>query len=76
MTNSIKKFNDQEAKKIGDELGITWEAFDAHEFQQALNVELNAEIHEGEIDADAKLSTDEKLAIGKITQAHINEFQS
>jgi hypothetical protein len=65
-----KKFSTEEAKQIGEALGIGWSAFDVEQFRVGLNVELE----HGTIDAQTNVSNDDPLVTGKIALAHLNEF--
>ncbi|MDP8233720.1 MAG: DUF5661 family protein [Candidatus Saelkia tenebricola] len=65
-----KKFTAEVAKKIGDELGITWDKFDIEQFRRGMDVELE----HGACDADTNVTNDDPLVTGKIALAHLNEF--
>ena len=67
---SKKEFNEQEAKEVGEKLGIKWDKFDVDQFRRGMNVELE----HGKIDADTNVSDDDPLITGKIALAHLNEF--
>jgi len=60
---SPKKFSQEEAKKLGDELGLSWDKYSLEEFHQGLNVELE---HSDVTKGDPKLTA-------KIAIAHLNE---
>ena len=65
-----KTFTAEEAKKIGEQLGIKWDKFDVEQFQMGMDVELE----HGVIDKDTDVSNDDSLMTGKITLAHLNAF--
>ncbi len=65
-----KKFTNDEAKKIGDELGVKWEKFDVDQFRIGLNVELEHGLH----DLETNVSDNDPLMTGKIALAHLKEF--
>ncbi len=69
-TEPKKEFTEEEAKKIGIQLGITWEKFDVEQFRKGMNVELE----HGKRDADTNVSNDDMLTTGKIALAHLKEF--
>ncbi len=71
MTHSEKHFTEQEAKEIGERLGIEWDKFDVEEFRKGLNIELE----HGTIDPTTNVTNDDSLITGKITLAHLNELQ-
>jgi len=67
---SKKKFTDEEAKKIGEHLGIKWDKFDVEQFRQGMDVELE----HGTVNASTNVTNDDPLTTGKISLAHLNEF--
>jgi hypothetical protein len=69
MSNK-KHFSEEEAKKIGESLGIKWDKFDVDQFRQGLEVELE----HGLIDPLTNVTNDDPVLTGKIALAHLNEF--
>jgi len=67
---STKKFTAEEAKQIGDQIGITWEEFDVDQFRRGLDVELEHGAHDPRTD----VTHDDALLTGKIAWAHLVEF--
>lgn len=65
-----KQFSYDEAKQIGDVLGIDWHQFTVEEFQIGLEVELE----HGTRDTQTNVSNDDALITGKIALAHLKEF--
>ena len=65
-----KHFTIEEAKKIGEELGIDWSKFDAEQFRIGLDVELE----HGLINLKTNVTNDDGIMTGKIALAHLNEF--
>ena len=65
-----KKFTNDEAKEIGEKLGIKWDKFDVDQFRRGMDVELE----HGTVDANTNVSDDDPLVTGKIALAHLNEF--
>lgn len=65
-----KKFTQEEAKAIGNAIGIDWSKFDLNEFTLGLSVELEHGSHDPETDV---IGDDEHLA-GKIAWAHLKEL--
>ncbi len=65
-----KSFTAEEAKKIGEELGIDWSKFDVEQFRMGMDVELE----HGHIDPHTNVTNDDPLVTGKIALAHLNEF--
>ncbi len=70
MTHSEKHFTEEEAKKIGEQLGIKWDKFSVEEFQKGMDIELE----HGTIDPSTNVTNDDPLITGKITLAHLNEL--
>ncbi len=66
-----KRFTTDEAKKIGDTLGIDWSKFDVEQFRIGLNVELE----HGKRDPATNVTNDDPIMTGKIALAHLDEFQ-
>ncbi|MBU1102241.1 hypothetical protein KJ853_01110 [Patescibacteria group bacterium] len=70
MSESKKHFTTEEAKQIGEQLGIDWSNFDVEQFRMGLDVELE----HGTRDASTNVSNDDPIITGKIALAHLNEF--
>ena len=69
MTNK-KSFTSEEAKQIGEELGIDWSKFDVEQYRMGLDVELE----HGKVDPHTNVTNDDPIMTGKIALAHLNEF--
>ncbi len=65
-----KHFSPEEAKRIGESLGIDWTKFDVEQFRSGMDVELE----HGLIDPKTNVTNDDPLITGKIALAHLNEF--
>jgi hypothetical protein len=67
-----KSFTADEARVIGEEIGIDWATspFDVEQFRIGMNVELEHGLH----DARTNVSDDDPHVTGKIALAHLNEF--
>ncbi len=65
-----KSFTAEEAKEIGERLGITWNEFDVEQFRMGMDVELE----HGLRDPATNVTSDDPLLTGKIALAHLNEF--
>jgi len=63
-------FTTEEAKIIGEELGIDWSKFDVEQFRMGMDVELE----HGLRDPHTNVTNDDPLVTGKIALAHLNEF--
>jgi hypothetical protein len=64
------KFSTEEAKEIGDVLGITWQHFDVEQFRMGMEVELEHGLH----DPETNVTGNDPLLTGKIAWAHLKEF--
>lgn len=65
-----KHFTDEEAKEVGERIGIKWDYFDIDQFRQGMDVELE----HGTVDSNTNVTDDDSLMTGKIALAHLNEF--
>ncbi len=63
-------FTVEEAKRIGEALGIDWSKFDVEQFRMGLDVELE----HGKRDPSTNVTQDDEVLTGKIALAHLNEF--
>jgi hypothetical protein len=64
------EFSAEEAKAIGDALGITWQHFDVEQFRMGMEVELEHGLH----DPETNVTGNDPLLTGKIAWAHLKEF--
>lgn len=67
---SRKNFTAEEAKRIGEALGIDWSKFKVEQFRMGLDVELE----HGLRDHHTNVTNDDPIKTGKIALAHLNEF--
>lgn len=65
-----KSFTAEEAKTIGEQLGIDWSKFDIEQFRMGMDVELE----HGLINLVTNVTNNDPLATGKIALAHLNEL--
>ncbi len=65
-----KFFTTEEAKTIGDQIGIDWGKVDLEQFKQGLHVELEHGLH----DDQTNVTNDDLVTTGKIAWAHLKEF--
>ena len=71
MTDS-ETFSTEEARRIGDQLGIDWSSapFDVEQFRMGMDVELE----HGLRDLLTNVTDGDPVVTGKIALAHLNEF--
>lgn len=63
-------FSAEEAQRIGDAIGITWQEFDVEQFRMGMEVELEHGLH----DPETNVTGNDPLLTGKIAWAHLKEF--
>ena len=66
-----ESFTAEEAKKVGEMLGIDWSMFDVEQFRMGMDVELE----HGTVDPHTNVTDDDPLLTGKIALAHLNEIR-
>lgn len=65
-----KRFTYEQAKQIGEKLGIDWTKFDVNQYWRGLEVELE----HGARDPETNVTNDDPVLTGKIALAHLKEF--
>lgn len=72
MANSTRSFTSEDARRIGEAIGIDWTSapFDVDQFRLGLGVELEHGAHDPETD----VTGDDELITGKIAWAHLKEL--
>ena len=68
--SSARHFTADQAKAIGEQLGIKWDKCDVEQFRAGMDVELE----HGLQDVLTNVTGDDTLVTGKIALAHLNEF--
>ena len=65
-------FTAEEARQVGEAIGIDWSSapFDVEQFRMGMDVELEHGLH----DPITNVTGDDPLVTGKIALAHLNEF--
>ena len=66
----MKKLDADDAKKIGSELGISWNEVNLNEFVNGINVELE----HGTRYPETNVTNNDLTLTGKIAWAHLKEF--
>jgi hypothetical protein len=59
-----------EAKRVGDEIGVDWDRFDLEQFRAGMDVEFEHGSHDPQTD----VTGDDPIITGKIALAHMKEF--
>lgn len=65
-----KEFTSEEAREIGEKIGIDFSAYDLEEFRKGLAVELEHGSH----DPETNVTNSDPLITGKIAWAHLKEI--
>jgi len=63
-------FSAEQAKEVGDKLGVDWSKWDVEQFRMGMDVELE----HGTRDPQTNVTNDDPVTTGKIALAHLNEF--
>jgi hypothetical protein len=65
-----REFTQQDARRIGNALGINWAEVRLDEFRAGLGVELE----HGARDPETNVTNDDEILTGKIALAHLREY--
>jgi hypothetical protein len=68
--SAFKEFSVEEARDIGDKIGVDWDAIPIEEFRAGLTVEFEHGSH----DPQTNVTNDDPILTGKIALAHLKEF--
>ena len=60
----------EQAKSVGDRIGVDWERFDLEQFRAGMDVEYE----HGSVDPQTNVTGDDPVTTGKIALAHMKEF--
>jgi len=60
----------EQAKQVGDEIGVDWDRFDLEQFRFGMDVEFEHGAHDPQTD----VTGDDPILTGKIALAHMKEF--
>ena len=69
MTES-RRTSTEEARRVGDAIGIDWNKFDLEQFRAGMDVEYEHGSHDPQTD----VTGDDPIVTGKIALAHMKEF--
>jgi hypothetical protein len=69
MTETRRTSSD-EAKRVGDSIGVDWNRFDLEQFRAGMDVEFEHGLHDPQTD----VTGDDPIMTGKIALAHMKEF--
>lgn len=60
----------EEARRVGDEIGVDWNRFDPEQFRAGMDVEYEHGAHDPQTD----VTGNDPILTGKIALAHMKEF--
>jgi hypothetical protein len=66
-----RQFTTEEARRIGDRIGVDWAKYSIEEFRMGLAVELEHGLH----DDQTNVTGDDEIVTGKIALAHLKEIR-
>lgn len=66
-----REFSMEEARRIGDAIGVDWSKYPPEEFRLGLGVELEHGAH----DPQTNVTGDDEIMTGKIALAHLKEIR-
>jgi uncharacterized protein DUF5661 len=69
MSNG-QRTSTEEARRVGDEIGVDWDRFDLEQFRAGMDVEYE----HGTRDPQTDVTGDDPVTTGKIALAHMKEF--
>ena len=65
-----RRTSTEEAKRVGDTIGVDWDRFDLEQFRTGMDVEYE----HGRHDPQTNVTHDDPIVTGKIALAHMKEF--
>ena len=65
-----RRMTTEEAKRVGDAIGVDWTRFDLDQFRAGMDVEFEHGSH----DPQTNVTGDDPIVTGKIALAHMKEF--
>jgi hypothetical protein len=68
--DEVRRTTLEEARRVGDAIGVDWERFDLEQFRAGMDVELEHGSHDEQTD----VTGDDPILTGKIALAHMKEF--
>jgi hypothetical protein len=68
--NETRRTTSEEARRVGDAIGVDWTLFDLEEFRSGMDVEFEHGSH----DPQTNVTDDDPILTGKIALAHMKEF--
>ena len=66
-----RRTTSEEARRVGDAIGVDWSRFDLEQFRAGMDVEFEHGAHDPQTD----VTHDDPITTGKIALAHMKEFE-
>jgi hypothetical protein len=66
----IRRTSPEEARRVGDAIGVDWNRFDLDQFRIGMDVEFEHGSHDPQTD----VTRDDPITTGKIALAHMKDF--
>ena len=66
----LQRTSSEEARRVGDAIGVDWDRFDLEQFRAGMDVEYEHGTHDSQTD----VTGDDPVVTGKIALAHLKEF--
>ena len=67
---AMRRITSDEARRVGEVIGVSWKAFDLEQFRRGMDVELE----HGARDPQTNVTDDDLVVTGRIALAHMKEF--
>lgn len=68
--SETKRTSIEEARRVGDLIGVDWQLYDLEQFRRGMDVEFEHGAHDPQTD----VTHDDAVVTGKIALAHMKEF--
>ena len=65
-----RRTTSEQAREVGDAIGVDWDRFDLEQFRAGMDVEFEHGSH----DPQTNVTNDDPIVTGKIALAHMKEF--
>ena len=65
-----RRTTSEEARRVGEEIGVDWSRFDLEQFRMGMDVEFEHGSH----DPQTNVTDDDPIVTGKIALEHMKEF--
>jgi len=70
LMTEARRTSSEEARRVGDAIGVDWKRFDLEQFRAGMDVEYEHGSHDPQTD----VTGDDPIVTGKIALAHMKEF--